>query len=105
MSSNAGLSHIAVRQVGERCGFPAQAQALGRLKQISSSRLRNALGASPRTQQSGVGAAQPDHFAAALEKLQGAQGAARGMAGQQGSRGGAGPTAGDAQCAGAAAVQ
>ena len=104
MSSNAGLLHIAVRQVGKRCGFPAQAQALGRLKKISSSRLRKASGASPRAQQSGVGAVQPDHFAAALEKLQGAQGAAWGMAGHLGSRGAAGPTAGDARCTAAAAA-
>lgn len=90
---------------GKRCGFPAQAQALGRLKKISSSRLRNASGASPRAQQSGVGAAQPDHFAAALEKLQGTQVAACGMAGQLGSRGATGATAGDARCTASAAVQ
>ena len=45
-----------------------QVGALTKLKRLSSSRLRNASGGSPRVQ-AGSEAAQPDHFAAALEKL------------------------------------
>ncbi len=45
-----------------------QGGALSKLKRLSSSRLRNASGASPR-EQLGADSAQPDHFAAALEKL------------------------------------
>ena len=45
-----------------------QAGALTKLKKLSSSRLRNASGTPPRVQ-AGSEAAQPDHFAAALEKL------------------------------------
>ncbi len=98
MTSDAGLHRIAGMQVGELCGFTAQPQALGRLKRVTSSRLRNTSGASPCEQRMSSGAVQPDHFAAALEKLQGAQGPAQGMGGRQASRGGAAPTVGDAPC-------
>ena len=52
---------------GARMGA-LQAGALTKLKRLNSSRLRNASGASPRAQ-AGSEAAQPDHFAAALDKL------------------------------------
>ena len=49
-------------------GLAMQGGALTKLKRLSSSRLRNASGASPQVQP-GSDSAQPDHFAAALEKL------------------------------------
>ena len=66
-----------------------QADPLSKLKRMSSSRLRNASGAAPRLE-AGSETAQPDHFAAALEKLRREQDAeqssSRQHAKQQGAR-------------------
>ena len=69
-----------------------QVGALSKLKRLSSSRLRNASGASPRAQP-GSEDAQPDHFAAALEKLRRDRQAVKQNPQQQGSRHNASTTA------------
>ena len=66
-----------------------QAGALTKLKRLSSSRLRNASGASPRAQ-AGSEAARPDHFAAALERLRRDQQAEKHTSKQQGQQQSAG---------------
>ena len=78
-----------------------QADPLSKLKRLSSSRLRNASGASSRLE-AGPETAQPDHFAAALEKLRREQDAGKSSSRQRAKQQGAGPAdsakaAGDAR--------